>query len=249
MGRTLRAHRLTALVLAGLTSWVVGAQEPDELLREAVLFGGFERLRSTVEMEIHDEGTKTRILQLYVEHEGDDYRALIQVVEPAFLNQMKFLSISSGNRTDQWISTSRESHRVAEGSENEPLFDSDFTVEDFSDSDPDDYSLTRRADRTVEGEACHVIDVVPESVETNYARRRVFLSEADRIIVRAEYYDDAGELIKLFELHDRMTVDGAAFPRRATMRTLTADTHTVLTVDEVETNVRIPRRYFNPGSL
>ncbi|MFW5776883.1 MAG: outer membrane lipoprotein-sorting protein [Spirochaetota bacterium] len=245
----LRAHRVAAIVLVGLTSWTVTAQEPDELLRRAVLFGGFEDLQSTVEMEIHDGGSKTRILEIFVKHVDDDYRALVRVVSPPFLNRMKFLSISSGNRTDQWISTSRGSYRVAEGSETEPLFDSDFTVEDFSDSDPDDYSLTKLPDQTVDGEPCHVIDVIPEKVETDYARRRVFLSQADQIIVRAEYYDDEENLIRLFELHERMTLDGAVFPKQATMRTLAAETHTLLTVEEVDTDARIPRRYFNPGSL
>lgn len=250
MGRpTARASGVAAALLIALNSWTAGAQEPDQLLREAVLFGGFESLQSTVHMEIHDRGSKTRTLELFVQHEDDDYRALARVVSPPFLNRMKFLSISSGDRTDQWIATSRGTHRVAEGSEDEPLFDSDFTVEDFSDFDPDDYAIARLPDETVGGEPCHVIDVVPERVQTDYARRRVFLSQDDTIIVRAEYYDDAGELIKLFELHERMTVDGAAFPKRATMRTVVDETHTVLTVESVETDTRIPRRYFNPGNL
>ena len=38
-----------------------------------------------------------------------------------------------------------------------------------------------------------------------------------------------------------MTVDGAAFPKRATMRTMPAENSTELAVEEVDTDARVPR--------
>ena len=165
------------------------------------------------------------------------------------LNRMKFLTLSRGDSTDQWVSTSRGVRRLADRSRDERLFDSDFTVEDFAAPTPEAYSLTEHEDQRVHGELCHVIDVVPDAVQADYARRRVFVSREDRLLVRAEYYAQDGEVVRLFELDERIRVDGKTFPGRVTMRTLTEQTYTVLTVEEIEADVAIPQRIFSRGNL
>lgn len=223
--------------------------EPHELLRDAALFGRFETLTARIDMEIHDRGVKTRTLELFVEQDDERHKALAQIIAPAFLSRMKYLTIGTENRTDQWIATSRGVRRVAGSTRDERLFDSDFVVEDFTPPREDEYDVQQLPDREVDGELCHVLEVTPRGVTTGYARRVVFVSAADRILVRAEYYSASDELVRLFELHERTTVDGAPFPRRATMQTLSSGTSTEIVLREITTDEPIPARVFNRGNL
>lgn len=223
--------------------------EPYELLREAALFGRFETLMVRVDMEIHERGVKTRTLELFVEQDDQRHKALAQVIAPAFLNRMKYLTIGTEERTDQWIATSRGVRRVAGSARDERLFDSDFVVEDFTPPREGEYDVRELPDREVNGELCRVLEVIPRGITTGYDRRVVYVSVADRILVRAEYYSTSGELVRLFELHERTTVDGEPFPRRATMQTLSSDTSTEIVLRDIATNEQIPGRVFNRGNL
>jgi len=97
-------------VLVGAMLVLVGMRvhaDPQELLRDAALFGRFETLVARIDMEIRDRGVKTRTLELYVEQDDGQHKALAQVIAPAFLSRMKYLTIGDARRTDQWIATSR----------------------------------------------------------------------------------------------------------------------------------------------
>lgn len=242
--------RQTVLVLAmvGLFGVATHADSHD-VLREAALFGRFETLQARIEMEIHDRGVKRRTIELSVEQNEDGHKALAHVVAPAFLSRMKYLTVGTGNRTDQWIATSRGVRRLAGSAREERLFDSDFVVDDFTPPREDEYAVRELPDRELDGEPCRVLEVIPRGISTGYARRVVYVSEAARILVRAEYYSASDELVRLFELHERTIVDGAPFPRRATMQTVSSGTSTEIVLGEITTDEPIPARVFNRGNL
>ncbi|MFW5789365.1 MAG: outer membrane lipoprotein-sorting protein [Spirochaetota bacterium] len=242
--------RKTGLVLAlialiGLRAYA----DSHYVLRDAALFGRFETLQARIEMEIHDRGVKARTIELSVEQGEHGHKALAHVVAPAFLSRMKYLTIGSENRTDQWIATSRGVRRLAGSAREERLFDSDFVVDDFTPPREDEYEVRELPDRELDGELCRVLEVLPRGISTGYARRVVFVSAADRILVRAEYYSASDELVRLFELHERTTVDGEPFPRRATMQTVSSGTSTEIVLGEITTDEPIPARVFNRGNL
>ncbi len=244
-----RVRSTTAIVTTFLLSATFVTAEPIDLLRQAALFGRFETLQARIEMEIHDRGVKRRTIELSVEQDEDGHKALAHVVAPAFLSRMKYLTVGTGNRTDQWIATSRGVRRLAGSAREERLFDSDFVVDDFTPPREDEYEVRELPDRELDGEPCRVLEVIPRGISTGYARRVVYVSEADRILVRAEYYSASDELVRLFELHERTTVDGAPFPRRATMQTVSSGTSTEIVLGEITTDEPIPARVFNRGNL
>ena len=237
-----------AALLLSITAFSA-AVEPEELLRDAALFGRFETLTARIDMDIHDRGVKSRTFELFVEQNGDFHKAFMHVIAPVFLNRMKFLTIGRVERTDQWISTSRGVRRVAGSARTERLFDSDFVVDDFMPPQAGEYELRELPNERVNGEPARVLEVTPLRGPPDYSRRVVYISTADRILVRAEYYSDSGELVRLFELHERRLVDGVPFPARATMHTLSAGTYTEIVLQEARTGATIPARIFSPGNL
>ena len=245
-------RRLNLIVLLTLISSAVIAQEdnPGELLRRAALFGEFDSLQVELTMEITERrGSKDRGIAAFVERNEDEARALVQIVSPAFLNKMKFLSVTEGGDTAQWLATSRGARRVSGSNRTDRLFDSDFTLEDLSDYDPEDYELSLLGSERVDGVDCHVLEAVPVTADTDYAKRIMYIDQDSGLLVRALFLDDAGNVMREFELLDRMTVDGVEFPRQVKMTTVTAGTHTTLHVDSVVTGEDIPDRYFSRSNL
>lgn len=245
-------RRFLAMIVLTLVSGAVIAQDADpaEILRRASLFGEFTSLQAKLTMEIHERrGAKERGIEAYIERGDGEARALVQIVSPAFLNSMKFLSVTEGDETVQWLATSRGPRRVSGSNRSEQLFDSDFTVEDLSDYDPDDYRLSLTGSERVSGIDCHVLEAVPVSARTDYARRVMYIEKESGLLRLARFLDGAGQPVREFELLEQMTLDGVPFPRVVKMTTLTAGTHTVLTVDEAVAGEDVPDRYFNRANL
>jgi len=243
---------LIALLLTLTTVLAIAQQPPDpaDILRNAALFGQFTSLEVSLTMEIHERrGSKERGLEAYVERDDSGARALVQIVSPAFLNSMKFLSVTEGDETSQWLATSRGVRRVASSSRNDQLFDSDFTVEDLSDYNPGDFDLSLTGTDRVAGEECYVLEAVPVSVETDYAKRVMYVSKSTGLLVLARFLNASGETVREFELLEHMDLDGVPFPKVAKMTTVANNTYTVLTVDQAQVGQDIPDRLFNRGNL
>lgn len=246
----MRPCHLLSLIVVVLSAQPGHAESPDLLLRDATLFGRFGTLIARVDMEILDRGTRQRTLAVHVDQSDPEHRkALVQVIAPAFLSRLKFLSHGGPRTVDRWISTSSGVRRIADSSRDEPVFDSDFTVEDFSPGPAGEYTVRHAGTRTVGGELCDVIEVTPVDPSVGHAMRRVFVSRDDRLLVRAEYYTEDGLLIRTMELRERLRANGHAFPGTIVMSTPANGSHTILTVRAVEIDVPIPPRVFSRGAL
>ncbi|TFH06491.1 MAG: outer membrane lipoprotein-sorting protein [Spirochaetales bacterium] len=238
-----------AVIVTPLTGQTVtNSADPAEILRGAALLGQFSSLETRMTMDITDSrGAKKRDLAAYVERKDDETKALVQVVSPAFLSNLKFLSIASEAQRDQWISTSRGVRRIAGGTGNEKIFDSDFTVEDLSSYDPEDYAVTLQGTEVIGGVECHVIQAVPN--ETGMVDRKIlYVATGTGLLQSGEFYKD-GVLDRTFALIEYMELDGVPFPRVARMTTVTANTFTILTVTQATSGEDIPDRLFNRSNL
>ena len=243
---------LLATAFTIISASVIAQEPPDaaDILRRTALFGQFTSLEVDLAMEIHERrGTKDRGLVAYVERDEDGARALVQIVSPAFLNSMKFLSITDGEDTTQWLGTSRGVRRVAASSRNDQLFDSDFTVEDLSDYDPEDFDLTITGSERINGSDCYVLEAVPVDIETDYAKRVMYVDKETGLLLLARFLDDSGEVVREFELLEHMDLDGVPFPEVVKMTTVSSNTYTILTIDDARAGHDIPDRIFNRGNL
>ena len=230
-------RRFALLLVIAAISIPLFAQSNDDpvaLLQGAALLGRFDSLEARLTMEITDSrGTKDRGLVAYVERTDESSKALVQVVSPAFLGNLKFLSIASGDDRDQWMSTSRGVRRISGGSGNERIFDSDFTVEDLASYDPEDYTLSLKGSEQRNGETCHVLEAVPVGGVTG-DRKVLYIGQDTGLLQAGEFYED-GQLHRVFELVSSMLLNGVLFPEAARMETPGEGTYTVLTVTEAET--------------
>ncbi|MFW5786023.1 MAG: outer membrane lipoprotein-sorting protein [bacterium] len=255
---TLRARRrgravatfalLLPLLLAGR---VAGATEPAELLRSAFVFGGDTTAEIRAALEIDEQGrVKERTLQVYVEHDNGERKLYAQIVEPPFLDQMRFLSTtdSRGNEA-RWTATSTGVRRVADTGTPEELFGSDFTVQDLAGIEMNDYDLTELPDERIAGTEMRVISARATARRAPFAERRFWIDPATDLVYRAEYLDSSDNVVKRYQVHETLQRDGTVYPEVVTMTNLARGSTSTLTITEFTLVDDIPERYFSRAVL
>ncbi len=213
------------------------------ILEEASLLGNVPCAEYSVGMEIEQEkGSKTRQLEIYRDESGGAEKFLVQIVQPAFLKNMKLLSITQAGDQMRWLKTSRGVKRLSASSrDDQPLFDSDFSTSDLLMIDLDAYDL----EITHEAGSAVMIRV---SAKTGQDDRTITVDTAKGLVIQVDYLD-AGKVYKQYTVLETQEVDNAVLPSVCSMVQLEEGTQTVLTFDSVELKDSIPSRYFNSSQL
>lgn len=224
------------------------ADTPASHVHDSHILGISEYTEVEATMIIHGtRGEQTRRLEILMhrpqEHES---RVLARIVWPGFLTNMKFLIHNNGNgNQEKWMKTSRGVRRLSDANTDEPVFNSDFTVEDFSDLTGERYRFAyHRADD-------------PNGIRVVEARRtdaasvsKVFYIDPDaKLIRRIDYLDRSGELVRQYRILATQQVASHDYPKHAEMRDLESGTSTEIRIESVDVSSRIPSRVFNRAGL
>ncbi len=241
---------LFALCSAGFfCAATLAAADVAAALENAHLFGPSESTVLRAVMEIHSRGgTSTRTVEVSIEREaGGTARILAQVIEPAFLRNLKFLMHRDHRgRSDFWMRTSSGTRRLTGHDNTESIFNSDFTVEDFSYIDVAAYELALLSEQPA---GRTIIDGRLAQASPTHVRKIFTVEDETDLIERVRYMDGNGRMVKEYELLTRQEVSGQTLPHEAVMTNHTEGTFTKLTIVSVDPNARIPARVFNPAGL
>jgi hypothetical protein len=225
------------------------AQSAEETLKRAQLIGESAHVAMTVQMSIRTQGgVKERSLEIYIQEAEEATRVLVQVVEPAFLRNMKFLEHRyPDGREDKWLKTSRGVRRLSQANRSERLFDSDFTVEDLSRIDVEDFRLFFASGDTAAGERTIVAEPVGPAGE--YARKEFTIDLRTNLVTRVDYIDANGKLSRRYTLLETRSIEGEVFPWRCRMEDFRGGSSTTLLFRRIALAEPLPARLFNKASL
>lgn len=228
------------------------SENAEQILSSSALFGNAPNIVMELNMTIAtSRGTKERGLQFYLSQTpgSEESKMLLQITSPGFLSRMKFLTLTNSSGQDQkWIRTSQGVRKIASGGGNEPIFDSDFTAEDLSGIQTDEYTLTLGADEEIDGKTCYNIIARSKSSSALYSRREFLIDKESRLLLSLRYYQ-GNDLIKEY-IVEEITLEGSSyFPARGVMTNHQQNTSTILEIESIELPSSIPARRFNKGSL
>ena len=240
---------LSLLLAAALTP--VLAQTPRSVLEEAYLMGIGENVSLYIDMIINtNTGDKSRQLEIFMRQDSGGTKILAQIVNPTFLKNMKFLQHRpTDGRDSTWLKTSRGVRRLSSNSTSERLFDSDFTVEDFSPITTEDFQVSFLPEDANPLPECFAVAAQPLKSDRNYSEKVYYIDRTESILKRVDYYDADGDLVKRYELLEIQEANGRAYPLRSTMEDLSRNTSTQLLFTTVDEDTALPSRIFNKGSL
>jgi hypothetical protein len=241
------------LVVMGCLLFLAQAhpQSEREILRRASLFGRAANTQMSITMQIvKPQGTKARTLEAFVRRRGTASQILLHIVSPAFLSQMKFLSDrDEKGRESKWLKTSSGVRRLSEGNRAEPLFDSDFTVEDLSEIYPDDFDLTLLGDRRVGPYLCDLIEAVPRFAGSSYSKKWIYVEKDSGILCAVDFFGRNDQLIKRYRLTEVQTLAGGTYPLSCRMESVSDGTHTELGFPRIDIMDSLPDKLFSRASL
>jgi outer membrane lipoprotein-sorting protein len=114
-----------------------------------------------------------------------------------------------------------------------------------------DYSHTITGTETVSGRECYKIDLKPkEDAPVVWGKVILWISKADYLLLKSEYYDEDGYLVKTEIGSAIKNMDGRVIPTRFEL--IPADkegNQTIVTLDEIRFNIPLSEVYFSQQNM
>lgn len=146
---------------------------------------------------------ETRTLrQLYKERNNGLDSSLSVFEKPADVRGTALLTRENeGKDNDQWLylPSQRRLMRIAQARRNGYFMGTDFTYEDMDPEKIDNYSYRHLREEQSDGADCYVIEAVPVEKHrrsSEYAKRILWIRKDIFFIVRVEFHDRRGHLVK-----------------------------------------------------
>lgn len=186
---------------------------------------------------------------------GEDtvsYRARVRLREPAEMKGTEFLiHAERGARNRQWayfpdLDLVRE---IAGKNQDDPFLGSDITYADLAGgAHLDNLHHRLLGEETVGSEPCYVMEGVPRH-RVAYGKLRGYIRKKDFMVVKADFLDQGGELLKEARLEDVRDLGGVLLAHRIEVRRPAEDRSTRLTFSEVRVNQGLPPETFTREAL
>jgi outer membrane lipoprotein-sorting protein len=183
---------------------------------------------------------------------GGEQKYFIYFFQPADVKDMTFMVYKYPARDDdRWIFMPAINmvRRIAAQDRRSSFVGSDFTYEDVSGRDiEDDTHELVREEKSGERD-CYVVKSTPKAGDADYSHRLSWIDKTTFLPVKEEYYDQKGELYRLFTAEEIKEVGGFATITRRTMKNLGSGHATEVTYTKVEYNLGIEESLFSERFL
>lgn len=149
---------------------------------------------------------------------------------------------------DQWLylpAQGDQLKRIAKGSKKNYFMGTDFTYEDLVSESRDKFTFTRLADEVLDGTACFVVDIAPATPElakdSGYQKRTVWIRQDTFAILRTDYVDKQGKLLKRQTADELVNVSGPLWRAAMTRMENFSNGHA--------THVRVEKRFLEESAV
>lgn len=181
---------------------------------------------------------------------GTEY-TMILITAPARDRGTAFLK--RGNEIWNWVPSVGRTIKMPPSMMMQSWMGSDFTNDDLvrESSAVTDYDHELVGEETIQGYECYKIEMTPKpDAPVVWTRVDVWISKEEYIELKAEFYDEFGELINVMNGIYIKEFDGRQIPSRMEMIPMDKEGHkTVLEYRSMEFNEGIPERFFSVQNM
>jgi hypothetical protein len=202
-----------------------GREIMDEVSRRHRRPQEFARERMTLVSRGATEAVRT--MRRYLRRdEAGTYRYLVVFDMPPGIRGTAVLTWEAKNRPDDqflYLPALDRVTRIIGGAKRKSFMGTDFTFEDLSVEDEDEYGYERLPDQTIEGKPHYVVRATAEGADirdtTGYGSRQIFVQVDNFLINRVAYFTRAGGPMKTLSILQAKQMDGQTW--RATEYVMT----------------------------
>ena len=160
-------------------------------------------------------------------------------ISPADVRNTSFMNWSydeEGKDDDQWIylPALKKVKRISSDSKSDYFMGSDFTYDDLGDRHPteDSHKLLREED--VNGEACYVVESIPQDEDYMYSKTVTWIIKDKWIGLKKEFFDEDDELLKVLAVKKYEKINGYWIILHTEMHNVQRDHTTKMELKNVE---------------
>lgn len=246
-----RVRMALAVVLGALLAAAPArADDARELMRKT-----FDQSKVTFQgkMLLESPGGLERRLDVSHRQAGELGETYMEITAPYHLKNTRFLSFDYDNGEDEhftYVPMVKRSMRVPQWTLEQPFLGSDFYMIDIAVPDMNDFRYDFDGDGEVGGEPCRKVVSVPKIPEGEpYSKVVYCVDEAKSLSLHTEYFDDNGELLKVWEPSKIEEIQGIWTPLDQTMRNVQKGTVSRLQILEIRYNVELDDKLFGKAYL
>jgi outer membrane lipoprotein-sorting protein len=200
-------------------------------------------------------GGFTRELKMLHKPLGGGDANYIEVTAPLNLKDTRFLFLEHASGPDEqyiYVPALKRTIQVLDEARKQPFLGSDFYVSDLvaPDLDAYNYAFAAGADTEIGGRACKLVEATPKNPQGElYSKAVIAIDPVDLLVVRSEFYDPKGALLKVWTLEKVEKVDGYWTPMLHKMANVKQSTESRIETKRVRYNVEIADSVFTKTNL
>ena len=205
---------------------------------------------------INARGSKrVREVSSYKKDYGSDEKSVMVFLKPADVKGVGYLSISYdavGKSDDRWLymPSLKKSRRITGSSSGDDFMGTDFTYDDMSGHEVDDYTHTLLGEETLGGKKCWKVESVPTAKKSSkYSKYVSWVDQASLIPIKAEFYDKMNKLLKVMDVLSLKKIDGLWTIEKAKMQNVQKNHQTIIETKKIEYNKDIKDDIFRVSTL
>ncbi|MCC6765138.1 MAG: outer membrane lipoprotein-sorting protein [Deltaproteobacteria bacterium] len=161
----------------------------------------------------------------------------LEVTAPLALKDTRFLLVDRAEGRDEqfiYVPTVKRAMQVSDETRKQPFLGSDFNVSDMVRPELDAFTYRVVGDETVGGRAARLVEATPRTPEKElYAKTVSAIDPRDLLVLRVQFFDPKGGLLKVWTLDKVERIDGNWTPMVQRMEDLTDGHWSRLTLTEV----------------
>ncbi len=208
---------------------------------------------SQVSMKLVDKKGRTqdRKLVIFAEQVGETENTLTRFVEPRRVKGIGFLVVNENEKLKRYLYTpaDKKTRRVPEGDNKKSFQGTDFTYYDLSPHDVESDNYKPLRSESYGGKECWVCTSMPQGDSEIYSKVVQWIRKDIYLPVKMEFYDPKGDLLKISTAEDLKKIDGFWTPMTSVMNNVQIDHKTVMTIEKVQYNKKLPPNLFSKTSL
>ena len=231
-----------ALGLLALLAAPVAAEQPDglELIERVYNRPDGDDMQSDLKMSLVNSRGDQRVREIrqFSKDFGADEKKIMFFQSPADVRNTSFMNWTSGEAgksDDQWIylPALKKVKRISSDSKGDYFMGSDFTYDDLGDRHPSSDTHRIVGQEEIDGELCQIVESLPVEDDYIYSRTLSWVADGKWIVLKKEFYDEDGELLKILTVEGFSEIDGYWIVTRSKMENLQRGHHTIMALSNI----------------
>lgn len=255
---------LIIVCLIGLTimaaNYVAGADmEAEKIMAKTLENEPWETLSSTVSLQIIDskgQVKEKKMKSISMQTKDGLTLSLMRFLSPKSAQDTGFLTLEQVNREDDmyiYLPALRKVKKITASGKGGSFMGSDFVQYDIGSRKLEDFTYEYTGEDRVYEKNCHVIKCLPIdkrfASDIGYSRIDRWIVKDEYYMLKAEFYDLAGEKVKVFTAEQSMEIMGVVFVTQMKMENIATEGRSIFIFEDIKTNVPVEESLFSKRSL